>query len=521
MKTLRFALSTIILICMCAPRIVALNGLQGGTIQTQKEENPTINIELKPGYEGVWYTYDFSTKSPPGIKNARWNVIKNNDMPIGIKLTESGLFYGIPLFQTKKNLLENKIRLRELKHKKRNSTKLTSNEQQDLEKAKEILNQKFKNYYFTLVFTGKINKENYSQKYDVTFKVKKSLAWNASENLSILAGYEQSGASSADPTQRLFLKLYFSSPFPFPIEKKNHPKLQLGRRMQCWGEVKLTTLPQQIGSSIVEAPETFSSTANNLKINEIARAIDFKVGFDFRLFDVKSSNGNNWYTLNLIGAYGATTPTTPRDSVQIFELPNADTSSQDLKRLKEKYQLGDLLGKEYISFVKPERSKFFRQWYFGFRIKTYSKPKSISEINNGTIIRNRVETQFPDKFEITFGRNDFIVDRELMLEALDAKRIKKDEVSIKNWLVVRLSGQKLIRIKSVKFYIFGEAIIKLHRNPGELPLLTEPIILTPATQENGIIPRDKIEQTTIINEYRDYYRIGVGVELMGILEKIF
>jgi hypothetical protein len=481
-------------------------------------------IELETGYENILYSYNFSLNTPPGITDTRWALVNGNESrgyPEGMKLEKSGFFHGRPILEKRDNIYIYRAQVKELKRKKKAG--LSVADEKKLSELVDKLNKKEKDYFFTLKLSGNVRDSKdkpveFSKIYDVYFRVRKSPPWNTSENSLIMVGLEQSGASSADPTQRLFVSLRLASPFPINFDSKYHSRRRLGKRFQVWGEVKLTTLPQQISASLVKAPETFNNTVKNLKINEIARAIEFLAGFDLRLLDLKSRNDNFWYTLNLIGAYGATTPTTPRDSAQVFKLPENPDSLEDLNRLKNKFNLGDLEGKKYISFVKPERSKFYRQYYLGFRIKSYRKPKPITRQINGNIVRSEVETQFPSIFEVSMGRNDFIVDRELMLESFDGKVIDPEDK--RKWKVLRMSGLIPIKIKSIKFYIFGTAMIHFIRNKNDTPLITEPIILEPAL-DRTVYPNTETVQATITNEYRDYYRIGVGVDLMGVLKKIF
>jgi hypothetical protein len=116
------------------------------------------------------------------------------------------------------------------------------------------------------------------------------------------------------------------------------------------------------------------------------------------------------------------------------------------------------------------------------------------------------------------GRNDFIVDKELILE--EYERAKQSQVPFekeRRWLVLRIGGILPIEIKSINIYFFGTAI--LHFKRDKTPLLNDPIILEPALETT--FPDNEVEKITLKAEYRDYYRIGVGIDLMSIIEKIF
>jgi hypothetical protein len=83
-----------------------------------------------------------------------------------------------------------------------------------------------------------------------------------------------------------------------------------------------------------------------------------------------------------------------------------------------------------IAFIKPERDRFFRQYYAGFRMKTYF---------------NEEDGMFPATFDATVGQNEAIT-------------------NTLQGVILRLDGSTPFPIKGADFlYIFGGVQMKLGR----------------------------------------------------------
>jgi hypothetical protein len=216
------------------------------------------------------------------------------------------------------------------------------------------------------------------------------------------------------------------------------------------------------------------------------------------------------YSLNIIGAYGITTPNNPVDSFQIFKLPE-ETEGQEEKTRKElcaKYTLeeGYFDNKDFVAFLNPDRKRFFRQWFFGIRIKGYSKPEPVEKLENGSKIIDYFDHEFPGFFEVSLGRNDFI-----------AHSHNDSNSGKRNLLVLRMGGSYSFRIfKKFNVYLFGTAMLHFDKRAGQ----DKPIILEPAPLGTQF-PAANVAQITFVDDSRDYYRIGVGVELFEVIQRFF
>jgi len=279
--------------------------------------------------------------------------------------------------------------------------------------------------------------------------------------------------------------------------------------LKIWGNIKFTSLPQQINASLVKVPNEVLSVMKRLEINEIARGIEFSGGFDCRICKIPL-NSYQLLTLSFIGAYGGSTPDKPDDTVRIYKLPNRNTAETEYQEVTG--ELKKIFGvdlaekeKEYVAFVNADRKRFFRQIFFGFRVKTYTKPKVIPKPGSNKIVE-RFEFLFPSVFEVTLGRNDFIANNDLY----KITGLRKDK---KNLMVLSLGGILPVRVaRGMIVYLFGTAMLHFNKRIDQY----SPVILEPAQDDIKYMDA-KVGRITFFDESRDYYRFGIGIELSSAL----
>ena len=114
----------------------------------------------------------------------------------------------------------------------------------------------------------------------------------AQDDARVVAGFEQSAAASASPVQKIFADLYFAQ--------------ALSVRVRVWGDLRLSSMPQQINSTAVTLPADVVKAVATMPLSRIARSGEFLVGAETRV------SGNPGATaLSLIASYGATAPLSP------------------------------------------------------------------------------------------------------------------------------------------------------------------------------------------------------------------
>jgi len=293
-----------------------------------------------------------------------------------------------------------------------------------------------------------------------------------------IVGFEQAGASSARSTQRFFMDLTLSSPLPW-----GNLDPFFGRRARSWGSIRITSVPQQITTGVAEFAGAFAQKVGEVKVNELAQGVEFLAGGEYRLtgsgtsrFGSFGSETSTRFTLSFILGAGIITPFNPRDTLEIFKVfPDAPS----LPTIPA--------GKDFVAFVSPDRDRFFRQYYAGFRIQTY-----YFDFRNPDVPMKR----YPATLDITYGQN----------EAVTGGRLRGGVIRLEGFYPLPYDGLKFINL-------FGTALIKPSRTK-----ITDPLILEAAPAGTSV-PANNVFLLTIPQINRDYYRVGVGIDFMSLISK--
>ncbi|UCH96840.1 MAG: hypothetical protein JSV88_08305, partial [Candidatus Aminicenantes bacterium] len=291
------------------------------------------------------------------------------------------------------------------------------------------------------------------------------IGFNFKNYLRAIIGYEQSAASSLDRKQGLFVDLYFN----FPILKNRAEEDNwLKSKITFWGNIRLTSAPFNIDSNIAEFSTGFGNKIKEVRINQIAQAVEFQGGLEFRLSKYEENKKNGLY---FIFGGNATSPISAEESIEIFEI------SDDVKA---EFPDEDYEAKEYVALVPPSRDKFFRQYYFGFRLKSNFTKKTQSE------------SWFPATLDFVYGWKDTgtegIVKGFFKLEAFVPFRVGDD----------------------TNIYIFATLILKATKTR-----FSDHLFLKSAPEEITY-PSANILKITIQEIHRDYYKIGIGVDVLSL-----
>ena len=294
-----------------------------------------------------------------------------------------------------------------------------------------------------------------------------------------IVGFEQAGASAAKADQKWFFDLTISHPLPF--QKSVDP--YFGPRGRMWGTVRVTSVPQQISSTVGQFATGFAQQVSEIKVNEVAQATEFLAGVDFRLTNKFLSFGSfggqtaTKLTMSFIAGGGAITPFTPRETLEVFK---AFPGAAGLPPLPT--------GTEFVAFVSPDRDRFFRQYYAGLRLQTH-----YFDYKN----RDIPLTRYPAQLDITFGQNESITGGRL------------------HGGVLRIEGFYPLPYDELKFInLFGTALIRPIRTK-----ITDPLILQPP-DTTVPVPAPNVFLITVPQINRDYYRIGVGIDFIELVKKL-
>jgi hypothetical protein len=221
-----------------------------------------------------------------------------------------------------------------------------------------------------------------------------------------------------------------------------------------------------VTESVASFVSNFSTRVSSLPVNQLVQAIEMLAGPEIPLL------GDNNASMNLIAAGGFITPLNPKATLETFSVPTNDPVF--LARFPQ------AVGKTFIAFTQPDRNRFFRQYYGGLRFK-----------------RKYLGFNQPGTFDMAYGVN----------ESVTRGRIRGG--------VLRIDGYLPVPVGSAGTYvgIFGSALLK--PAPSNV---TQPLLLNPAS---GVtVPAPNVAVVTLPTIDRDYYRVGVAVDLIATFCKI-
>jgi hypothetical protein len=300
----------------------------------------------------------------------------------------------------------------------------------------------------------------------------------SSLNKRFIVGFEQSGGASADSKGQPFMDLFINTPLGSGKDKKPP-------RVSVWGDVRLTSTPEQLTAFSTIGADAIGALTGK-ETNKFVSGFDFVVGPEFRLSTFKNTD------LSFIAAFGAVSPLNPQQSAQIFQVPKVGSAQRD--EFLEAFP--GAKDKEFIAFISPDRDRFLRQYFGGFRFKTYTYDK-LDEKRQVTT-EDQIQNVFPAMLDVTFGQS----------EAVTGGKLTKFVVTIDGFYPLPFPDKYRF------LYLFGTAKFKA----GGPKSITKPFILDTAASSVHITdPTVFIADPNPSN--RDFYRLGFGVDLFELFRK--
>src|SRR5665213_4289717 len=109
----------------------------------------------------------------------------------------------------------------------------------------------------------------------------------------VMLGLEQTAAGSAAPVQKAAIGLFFSEP--------------LSARLATWGDLRLSSIPVDVQSTLATLPADATKIATSLPLNQLVRSGEFLVGVSYQV----AGGTSPWSSLSLIASEGAAMPLAP------------------------------------------------------------------------------------------------------------------------------------------------------------------------------------------------------------------
>jgi hypothetical protein len=363
-----------------------------------------------------------------------------------------------------------------------------------------------------------------------------------------LVGVNATGGGSSGPSQQYFVAFDILTPIAWAngTAERKHP---LEHRLWVWGEPRIASLPSANTSALstISSPSGLSTGAGSQTIGGITQSFEFQGGLEFTLNKRGAWNGTQFgsstnaarTSLSLILGGGIITPFDTSAPTAEYSLNNnlgADfTQNPSLGILYPQlgaalcsygFAGGTISGTNSgvtcpttapstkptsVAFVVQNRSRFYRDYYAGMRLRTFyftgncPDPSSRDALNAKTSDPSvppgsdpqsgcKLQPIYPGTFDIRLGQDESVSQRF-------------------SGVVATLAGTFPLPGTKGTVRVFGSVYLGLKRNK-----FTNPLVLVPATTVATLDQPTVVVQNIAATD-QDYYRLGLGVDLVPIISK--
>ena len=253
-------------------------------------------------------------------------------------------------------------------------------------------------------------------------------------------------------------------------------------RWNLWGDVRISSTPQQVTTGVGTFVSGFATNVSNLPVNQLAQSADFLTGLEYRLHTWVLDSG--FRMIGLVGDFGAVGSFQSSDSqMQVFDVP-----SQKFPQYAAFAQaFPTAANAKYIGFVPPNRDRFYRSYGVGFRVTTFGPKDSIGPPATYTFTVGQDESITGGLFRSVVGRFDVFFP-----------------------LPISTSGNYN------GIYLFGTSNLRLSKATA-IPTFA---LQDPNATSTTVQPYDPGLALVTVRTTRDTYRIGVGVDLVNLIQSI-
>lgn len=345
-----------------------------------------------------------------------------------------------------------------------------------------------------------------------TFTLTVARAALGGEIVRPVIGFEQVGASATAGSQSFLFDFYISRPVPLPYSKGSNAIW--GSRVRWWGDVKVSSYPYTQKSSVATFAPQFAASFGNQNLNKLAQSVEFVSGPEVRLWttgsrgSITDESAAARFGLMWFAYFGATGPNNPTDNATVFQAPFAGSTQASL--LNEMFPLpnGGTYStcpapttpptpcSNYVAFVPISADRFLQQWGTGIRLYSLYTHK----------LNGNVSFTTPATIEFSIGENAAVTAGHLHGPVLRVGAMYPFSIGPRG-----SPGSMVI-------FLFGSVDTALGMNSFRRTLT-----LIPALDSNGNpvpVSAAGVTQIPVDPNRRDTYRIGVGIDLVTLWNKL-
>lgn len=363
-----------------------------------------------------------------------------------------------------------------------------------------------------------------------------------------LVGVNMTGSTATSPAAQYFVSFDTRLALPFlgnrvcSSDAENQP---LDRKCWVWMNPRIASAPAPSSAALTSfsSPASLATGAGGQTLAQITQTFEFQAGLEYSLFSgPRISTGSTAFKGNLsaIVGGGIVTPFNSVSNASEFAL-NTNLGAQFMNNsvFAQTYPIlaQALCGTTYgyqptagctplsttfknVAFVLPNRSRFFVDYFVGLRLRTFffsgnckdsdgnqddsSQPASSQPSDNQSgddqsatqsTSSCKLANTYPGTFDIRFGQDDTVTAGALQ------------------HFVMTIAGSYPLPGTAGAVRLFGSTYIGLRHNrntPALALLATSPAV--PVTDPSVVIQ-------PILPSDHDYFRIGLGVDLVPIITK--
>lgn len=337
-----------------------------------------------------------------------------------------------------------------------------------------------------------------------------------------MAGLDVTSTSTSGPEQQAFVEYDLTAPVRFGWLKKAPAPIESS--WWVWFDPRIASVPTPKTatlSSLASASSGLTATGVQ-RLGDITQTLEFRGGLEYAF--LKPSHGILFghkpvadISMSFIAGFGVVTPFNSAAGSQEFDLgqPSSSGSGYNVTNV-----LGQLSGSpqlqgeysqlysalntkcstspttcplEHVAFVLPNRSRFYRSYFGGFRLKTFFFKDS-----NGNKVCTQVDSCapadiFPGTFDFTVGQDETVTGGKL--------RGIVGTISV-NYPITRWPWLR----------VFGAAYLRFAGNQNSQALAL------PATQSFVSIEDPSVVLQQIQPRDKDYFRLGFGIDLVQLVK---
>lgn len=349
-----------------------------------------------------------------------------------------------------------------------------------------------------------------------------------------MAGVDVTSTSTSGPEQQAFVEYDLTAPVRFGWGKKSKKKPGMAPTSTgsgpidsswwVWFDPRIASVPTPKTAAISSLGSASSGlTATGVQtLGDITQTLEFRGGLEYALLKPKSGIlfGHNPVadiSMSFIAGFGAVTPFNSSTGSQEFDLgqPGSSGSGYNVTNVlgqlsgspqlqKEYPQLYSALNTqcstapttcplEHVAFILPNRSRFYRSYFGGFRLKTFFFKDSNGSEACTHAVSCSPDNIFPGTFDFTVGQDATVTGGKL--------RGVVGTISV-NYPLTRWPWLR----------VFGTAYLRFAKNQNSLALAL------PAAQSFVSLEDPSVILQPIQPRDQDYFRLGFGIDLVQVVK---